>query len=89
MKKFNECVRANLEGLEERVFGSRIEAMQELQKMNPKKVITYDRRCSEISIDNDTVFVQFRKQNGGFRFYVIEFWDSNCVGGYDTYVGRY
>ena len=89
LKKFNECKKANLEGLEEKLFSSRIEALQYLQKLNPKKVITYDRRCSEINIDGNTVAIQFRKQNNCFRFYVFSFYDESLSNRWDDYVGRY
>lgn len=85
-KDFIECEKANLTGLEEQLFENRIEALQYLQKLNPKKVITYDRRCNEITIDELPAFIKFKKVDGKFRFKEFSFFDKNAVGGWDTYI---
>lgn len=89
MKSFKDCSKLNLEGLEDKLFESRIDALKELEKLNPKRVITYDRRCSELLIDGNLVTIQFRKVNKCFRFYVFSFYDESLSIRWDTYVGKY
>lgn len=85
-KYFSECKKANLTELNGKLFNSRIEALQELAKLNPKKVITFDRRCSEIEIDGNIVFTKFNKVNNQFKLRTLEFYDKTQPSGWDTYI---